>query len=96
MPVTTRLYAQLDEAENEMAGIRAKGNVLRNAVADLIRAFAQDHDCSPDHALEYVDGELAELVDDAEGPSYRRKCRLENEIGDIEYADLRLSSPVVI
>jgi len=96
MPSTERLYGQLDDADNEMAGIKAKGAALYKEIADKVRAFAEDYDCQPDSTLEYIEGAIADLVDDAQGPAWRRKCRLENEIGAIEDADLRLNAPVVL
>ncbi len=93
---TERLYAQLDEATDAHADVIAKGVILRRKVEILIREYAKDYDCNPDATLDYVLGALVDLADDAEGPAYRRKVRLEEEIGAIEERDLRLNSPVTI
>ncbi len=96
MPSTERLQGQLDEAVNDLADIRARANALTVQICDLIVDFANDHGCSDKsvgYALEYTADALTDLIDDAEGPSYRRKVRLEDEIGVIEDADLRRSAP---
>lgn len=97
--MSERLYAQLEEAENEIADIRERARKLRTAIDAMIRAYAADHRCtqkSVDRAIEYTADALLDLIDDAEGPAYRRKCRIENEIGDSEYADERRSAPMVL
>ncbi len=94
--MTERLYAQLDEAQNEMDDIKARGVTLYKAIDALVRAFAADHSCDADGTMEAIDEAIAELVDDAEGPAYRRVSRLEDEISNIEEADLRRSAPMVL
>jgi hypothetical protein len=99
MPDTTRLYAQLDETDNELTDIHARARTLMDTIEGLIRAFAADHGCadkSVNYAVEYTADSLIDLIDDAAGPAYRRKVRLENEIGDIEAADERRSAPMVL
>lgn len=99
MAATERLYAQFDETSNELADIRERYKRMLGRVNAEIRAFAADHRCSEsslNRTIEYTADACTDLLDDAEGPAWRRKCRLENEIGDIEEADLRLSAPVVL
>lgn len=94
MPDTESLYAQLDEAHNELADIGERARKLTDQIGDLIRAFAADHSCSDksvDYAVEYSADALTDLIDDATGPASRRKVRIENEIGNVEEADLMLS-----
>lgn len=96
---TERLYGQLDATDDELSDIRAKASKLKADIGALIRAFAEDYSCSSkstDYALEYTEDALVDLIDDAEGPTYRRKVRLEDQIGDIEDADLRRSAPMVL
>ncbi len=94
--MTERLYSQLDEARNEMDDIKARGVTLYRAIDALVKDFALSHSCNPQIAMEAIDEAITELVDDAEGPTYRRAARLEDEISNIEEADLRRSAPMVL
>jgi molecular chaperone GrpE (heat shock protein) len=99
MASTERLYAQLDETANELSDIGDRARKLTADIESLIRAFAADHSCSDksvNYAIEYTTDALVDLIDDATGPAYRRKTRLEDEIGAIEDADLRRSAPMVL
>ncbi len=96
MTSTEHLYRQLDEADNELSDIRIRARALAIGIEGLIRAFAEDHGCgetSTTYAIEYAADALTDLIDDAEGPAARRKIRIEDEIGEIENADLMRSIP---
>lgn len=93
---TTRLYAQLDEAELEIEAIKRGGVDLYKAINALVLAYANDYGCDASGTMEHIDDAISDLVNDAEGPAWRRKTRLEDEIGAIKDADLRLSAPVVL
>ena len=93
---TDRLYAQLDEASNEIEATQRGGVTLYKAINDLVMAYAEKYRCDATSTMEHIDDAISDLVNDAVGPAWRRKTRLEDEIDQIEEADLRRSAPVTI
>lgn len=97
MPSTERLEDQIHDAEREMKTIARDAGDLQDALDALLSAFAMKYPMADTHTLsEDFAARLADQVDDLQGPSYRRKVRLENEVDDIEWADLERSRPVTI
>jgi len=95
-PDTLNLYGALDSASNEFDAIARDGADLGCKIGALMIEFGKRHRCDAAGAIEHVNDALSDLINDAQGPSYRRRVRLEDEIGALEDADMRRSSPVVL
>lgn len=96
MPDTLNLYSALDSAANEYDAIARDGKELEGKIGSLLADFGHRHRCDTAGPLEHIHDALTDLINDAQGPSYRRRVRLEDEIGALEDADMRRSSPVVL
>lgn len=80
------LQDQLDKSHAEMKRINMEGYDLRCAIAELVDQYATKYGCDASTELEVIDTALNSLVLDAEGPTWRRICRISNEIGRLEDA----------
>lgn len=97
MPSTERLHDQIADCDAEMKRIRDDAYALQEAVAALVSDFAVKHPKAETSGLtDDFAFRLADIIDDLEGPAFRRKTRLEDEIGNIEWADLNRNAPVVL
>ncbi len=96
MPDTNRLQLALDDARTEHEAIHGEGVELSRQIEGLVKAYAERHRCDAASTLEHIDDAIKDLVSDATGPTHRVIVRLEDEIGDIEHADLQRSAPVVL
>lgn len=74
------LRNEIATTEAESRRIANEGVDLYGAIDKLVRAFADKHRCDASGMLENIDQAVSYLVDDATGPSWRKKCRLENEL----------------
>jgi len=93
---TPRVEADLDEARAVHERIEREGADLFRAIDKLVRAYGERHSCEVSGTLEYIDGAITDLVSDATGPSWRKICRLEDEVGRLDDAELRRNAPVVL
>lgn len=97
MPATERLQSDLGDAISEQEAIRADGVALYAEIRTLVLAFAAKHKTAEtDAMLEHTDGAIGDMVSDACGPAWRRQCRIENEIGRVEDADMRRNAAIVL
>lgn len=98
MPDThENLHDQIHDAEQEMKRIQDAAHDLQRAVDALVSDFAVKYPNADTSGLtEDFASRLADIVDDLEGPAYRRKSRLEDQIAEIEWKDLNRNSPIVI
>jgi hypothetical protein len=97
MPDTTRLEAQADRARNELAAldriISESKDSLRASIFILAgRTGVEDDGKCFETILEAVD----DLMHEAREEIRERIDAADEEISNIEYADLRRSSPVVL
>lgn len=89
MPDTFQLESQIADADREMKAIDRDAGDLQRAVDDLLSDFRAKYGHADTAGLsEAFSARLADIVDDLQGPAYRRKSRLEDEIGNIEFAEL--------
>ena len=93
---TERLYDRIAAAESELHDIDAAARALGEQITALVARFCTRFDADQKHADGYIADMVSDLVFDAAGPAYRRKVALEDQIADIEDADLRRSAPVVL
>ncbi len=93
---TERLQHALDDARTEHEAIHGEGVELSRQIEGLVKAYAARHSCDCTGTMEHIDDAIKDLVSDASGPSHRLIVRLEDEIGNLEYADLERNSPVVL
>lgn len=97
MPGTERLHNQIADCDAEMKRIRDDAYALQEAVAALVSDFGVKYPKTEMSGLTEAFADcLSDIVDDLEGPAFRRKMRLEDEIGRIEWADLERDAPIVI
>ena len=80
----TALHADLDKAAAEFVQIGNEGADLYRKIDLLVQEYAHAHDCDATYVMERIDAAIADLVDDATGPSYRRKVKIENDIAERE------------
>lgn len=97
MRSTERLHDQIADAEQEMKRIQNDAAELQKAVDFLLTDYAVKYPHADTTSLsEDFAARLSDIVDDLEGPAYRRKSRLEDEISNIEWADLERSRAAVL
>ncbi len=97
MDTTERLHDQIHDAEIEMKRIDVDAAALQDAIDELVRAFSAKYPKVAMSALsEDFASRLSDIVDDLQGPAYRRKSRLEDDICNADWADLERNSPVVL
>lgn len=90
MSNTEHLHDQIADAEKEMKRIQDDAADLLKAVEALVSDFAVKYPHADLSGLnEDFASRLSDIVNDLEGPAARRKMRLEDIIGAIEWRDLR-------
>jgi hypothetical protein len=97
MPDTIHLENKIDEADLEMKAIADAAAELQAEIDEKVRAFAHKYPQVEMSGLsEDFASRLSDIVDDLQGPAWRRKSRLEDEICNLEWDDLNRSRPVVL
>ncbi len=95
MPTSESKYDAIGEAELEMKKIEDDCYDLQTAVDALLSDFGMKYPVADIASLSSdFAARLSDIEDDLQGPAYRRKSRLEDEIADEEYADLERRRPV--
>lgn len=88
------LNDQIADCDKEMKRIKDDAADLLKAVEALVSDFAVKYPNADTSGLtEDFASRLSDIVNDLEGPAWRRKCRIENELGAIDSADLWRNSP---
>ena len=76
------------EADAEMRRIERDCGDLQDALDVLVSDFAMKYpDADTSELLRVFGKGLADVMDDLQGPAFRRKCKAECEIDDIEVAE---------
>lgn len=81
---TEKLEGDLNSAHADFKRIGREGAGLRGDVEELVRAYAEKYGCDPCVELQTIENALASLTTDAQGPAWRRICKIENEISNLE------------
>jgi hypothetical protein len=94
---TEHLHDKIADCETEMKAIDRDALDLQRAVEALVSDFAVKYPKVEMSGLnEDFASRLSDIVDDLQGPAYRRKSRIEDMIDDREWADLERSAVVVL
>lgn len=92
-----RRHDGIHDAEQEMKRIDSDAADLQRALDALLSDYGVKYPAADTGSLSAdFAARLSDIVDDLQGPAYRRKVRLEDEIGGIEERDLRRSAPMVL
>lgn len=97
MPSTERLYAQVDEAKTELEALdrviaETKDDIRQSIFNLAVETEVEDDGKCFTAILEAIDDLMSDARDDIRG----RISEADEEIGNIEYADLHRSAPVTL
>lgn len=96
MPATEHLYRELDNVRNDVSFIYRAAQALARSIEALVSDFTHRHGGDFDATIDSVNGALSDLTDDAVRDKLSKIEELEKQINEIEWSDLRRSSPVVL
>lgn len=96
MPVSDRLYSDLNTKRHEVGEIYKAGESLARSIDQLVQDFIERYGGDLDETMGGINDSLADLIDGVAKPKLREMEDIEHRIADAERADLMRSSPVCI
>lgn len=97
MGISTRaIESRLNSTRLEVGEAEEAGIALSKAIEHLVADFIQRHGGDLEDTLKGINDSLSDLLDSVTKPKLGEIEDLEHALADIERADLRRSSPVVL